>query len=115
MIGNISVVGVDEDELRRLMMEREQKSSEETQRFKMKELELHQELDEMKTKYERLEVQKKSSKEQVEGLNQLLKTKEDEGGRICNAESGVGGTVATHREDEREGGSLGTGKCGSRG
>ena len=32
----------------------------------------------MKTKYERLEVQKKSSKEQVEGLNQLLKTKDDE-------------------------------------
>jgi len=115
MIGNISVVGVNEDELRRLMMEREQKSSEETQRFKMKELELHQELDEMKTKYERLEVQKKSLKEQVEGLNQLLKTKEDEGGRICNAESGVGGTVATHGEGEREDGSLGTGKCRSRG
>jgi len=31
VIDNISVVGIDEDELRRLMMEREQKSSEEIQ------------------------------------------------------------------------------------
>lgn len=78
MIGNISMVGVDEEELKRLMMEREQKSSEETQRFKMKELELRQEVDEMKTKNEWLEVQKKSLEEQTEGLSQQLQTKEEE-------------------------------------
>ncbi len=78
MIGNISMVGVDEEELKRLMMEREQKSSEETQRFKVKELELLQEVDEMKTKNEWLEVQKKSLEEQTEGLGQQLKVKDEE-------------------------------------
>ncbi|KAF9528858.1 hypothetical protein CPB83DRAFT_301400 [Crepidotus variabilis] len=77
MIGNISMVGVDEDELRRLMAEN-QKTSEETQRFRIREIELMQELEELRTKYEGVEVQTKRLEEQVEGLTGQLKTKDEE-------------------------------------
>jgi len=50
MLGNVSLVGIDEDELKRLMMEKDQKNSEETQRFMTIEFELRQELEEVKTK-----------------------------------------------------------------
>jgi chromosome segregation ATPase len=78
MMGDCSIVigGVDELEMER---EREQKESQETQRFRMKELELVQELEEMKAKIEWLEVEKRGLEEQVEGLTLQLGTKEEEG------------------------------------
>ncbi|CAA7262659.1 unnamed protein product [Cyclocybe aegerita] len=77
MMGNISI-GIDEEELRRLMMEKDQKNSEETQRFRLAELAVRQELDELKARYEGLQVEKARWEEQVEHVNGLLKTKEEE-------------------------------------
>ena len=78
MLGNVSLVGIDEDELKRLMMEKDQKNSEETQRFMTIEFELRQELEEVKTKYEGLEVQKSRWEEEMEGLNAQLKNRDEE-------------------------------------
>lgn len=78
MMGNISVGVFDEEELKRLLAERDQKSSEETQRFRTVELELRQELEEVKTKHEGLEVQKVRLEEQLQEVNQQLSTRNDE-------------------------------------
>ncbi|KAF8176272.1 hypothetical protein BJ912DRAFT_700513 [Pholiota molesta] len=78
MMGNISVGVFDEEELKRLMMEKEQKSAEETQRFRTAEFALKQELADVKMKCEGLEVQKASWEEELENVNQLLKTREEE-------------------------------------
>lgn len=78
MMGDCSVVlggGLDEEEMER---EREQRESENTQRLRMRELELLQEVEEVKAKVEWVEVEKRGVEEQVEGLNLQLKTKEEE-------------------------------------
>jgi len=78
MMGNISVGVFDEEELKRLLAEKDQKNSEETQRFRTVELELRQELDEVKMKYEGLGVQKARLEEQLQEVNQQLSTRNEE-------------------------------------
>jgi hypothetical protein len=78
MMGNISIGVFDEEELKRLLAEKDQKNSEETQRFRTVELELRQELEEVKTKHEGLEVQKARLEEQLQEVNQQLSTRNDE-------------------------------------
>ncbi|PPQ70922.1 hypothetical protein CVT25_004766 [Psilocybe cyanescens] len=78
MMGNISMGAFDEEELRRLLMEKDQKTSEETHRFRTMEFALKQELEELKLKYEGLEVQKASWEEQLEELKKQQKTREEE-------------------------------------
>jgi hypothetical protein len=77
MMGDCSVVigGVDEDDMER---EKEKKESEETQRLRMREMDLVQEVEEMKAKIEWVEVEKRGVEDQVEGLTLQLKTKEEE-------------------------------------
>ena len=77
MMGDCSVVigGVDEEEIER---EREQRESEHTQMLRMREMELVQEVEEMKAKIEWVEVEKRGVEEQAEGLTLQLKTKEEE-------------------------------------
>jgi len=78
MMGNISVGVFDEEELKRLLAERDQKNSEETLRFRTVELELRQELEEVKMKHEGLEVQKARLEEQLQEVNQQLSTRNEE-------------------------------------
>jgi hypothetical protein len=77
MMGDCSIVigGVDEEEIER---EREQRESEHTQMLRMREMELVQEVEEMKARIELFEVEKRGVEEQVEGLTSQLKTKEEE-------------------------------------
>ncbi|KDR78350.1 hypothetical protein GALMADRAFT_1315287, partial [Galerina marginata CBS 339.88] len=78
MMGNVSIGMFDEEELKRLLMEKDQKTVEETQRFRTVEFALRQELEELKMKYEGLEVQKAGWEEQLEELRQQLKSRSDE-------------------------------------
>lgn len=78
MMGNISVGAIDEEELKKILMEKDQKTAEETQRFRTAEFALKQELADVKMKCEGLEVQKASWEEQLENVNQNLKTREEE-------------------------------------
>jgi len=77
MMGDCSVViaGVDEEEIER---EREQRESEHTQMLRMREMELVQEVEEMKARIEWVEVEKRGVEEQAEGLTLRLKAKEEE-------------------------------------
>uniref|UniRef100_A0A8H7XXY7 Uncharacterized protein n=1 Tax=Psilocybe cubensis TaxID=181762 RepID=A0A8H7XXY7_PSICU len=84
MMGNISVGVFDEEELRRLLMEKEQKTSEETHRFKTLEFALRQELEELKLKCEGLEVQKANCEEQVEDLKKQQKARDEEFATLKN-------------------------------
>jgi hypothetical protein len=78
MMGNISVGMVDEEEIRKLMMEREQKNTVEKERHQAVELELRQEVEELQTKYESLQVQKVEYEEEVKQVAQQLKFRDDE-------------------------------------
>ncbi|PPQ66147.1 hypothetical protein CVT26_010870 [Gymnopilus dilepis] len=78
MMGNISVGFVDEEELKRLLAEKEQKTAEETQRFRTIEFALKQEVEELKMKYEGLEVSKANCVEQLEEARQQLRTRDEE-------------------------------------
>ncbi|KAF4612113.1 hypothetical protein D9613_003841 [Agrocybe pediades] len=78
MMGNVSVGMFDEEELKKLLAERDQKNSEETQRFHLAEIALKQELEELKLKSEGLEVQKTSLEEALEEVRQQLRTRDEE-------------------------------------
>ncbi|KAF8901009.1 hypothetical protein CPB84DRAFT_994909 [Gymnopilus junonius] len=78
MMGNISVGMFDEEELKRLLAEKEQRTAEETQRFRTAEFALKQEVEELKMKYEGLEVQKAHCMEQLDEVRQQLKTRDEE-------------------------------------
>ena len=78
MMGNVSVGMFDEEELKKLLAEKDQKNVEETQRFHLAELALRQELDELKLKCEGLEVQKASYEESLEEVRQQLKARDEE-------------------------------------
>ena len=78
MMGNISVGMVDEEEMKKLMMERDQKNVVEKERHQAIELELRQEVEELQTKYEILQVEKDKCDVELEQVNQQLKSRDDE-------------------------------------
>ena len=78
MMGNISVGAFDEEELKRFLAEKDQKNSEDTQRFQTVEFSLRQELEEAKTKHEGLEVQNTRLEEQLQEVNQQITTRNEE-------------------------------------
>jgi len=78
MMGNVSIAVVDEEEIKRLRMERDQKNVVEKERHQAVELELRQEVEELQTKYESLQVQKVECEEQLEQVQQQLKSRDDE-------------------------------------
>ncbi|KAF8797581.1 hypothetical protein BYT27DRAFT_7228940 [Phlegmacium glaucopus] len=78
MMGNVSVGIVDEEKIKKLMMERDQKNVVEQERHQAVELELRQEVEELQTKYESLQVQKVECEEQLEQVTQQLKSRDDE-------------------------------------
>jgi uncharacterized protein (DUF3084 family) len=78
MMGNVSVGIVDEEEIKKLMMERDQKNVVEKERHRVIELELRQEVEELHTKYESLQVQKVECEEELEQVTQQLKFRDDE-------------------------------------
>ena len=78
MMGNLSVGMIDEEEIKRLMMERDQKNVVEKERHQAVELELRQEVEELQTKYESLQVLKVASEEELEQVTQQLKFRDDE-------------------------------------
>ena len=77
IMGNVSVV-VDEEEMKKLMMERDQKNVVEKERHRAIELELRQEVEELQTKYENLQVEKDKCDVELEQVNQQLKCRDDE-------------------------------------
>ena len=78
MMGNVSVGMVDEEEMKKLMMERDQKNVVEKERHRVIELELRQEIEELQTKYEILQVEKDKCDVELEQVNQQLKSRDDE-------------------------------------
>ena len=78
MMGNVSVGVVDEEEMKKLMMERDQKNVVEKERHQAIELELRQEIEESQTKYEMLQVEKAKCDVELEQVNQQLKNRDDE-------------------------------------
>lgn len=76
MLGNISLVGVDE-ELRRLA-EKEQKAHEEKQAYHAAQMGWEQERAELMMKLESVQVEKTKVEEQLDMLKQQMKTKEEE-------------------------------------
>lgn len=66
MMGNVSVGAIDEEEIKKLMMERDQKNVVEKERHQTIELELRQEVEELQTKYENLQVQKTECEQQLQ-------------------------------------------------
>ena len=78
MMGNVSVGMVDEEEMKKLMMEREQKNVVEKERHRAIELELRQEVEELQTKYENLQVEKDKCDVELEQIHQQLKFRDDE-------------------------------------
>jgi len=77
MMGNVSVV-VDEEEMKKLITERDQKNVVEKERHRAIELELRQEVEELQTKYENLQVEKDKCDMELEQVNQQLKFRDDE-------------------------------------
>ena len=78
LMGNVSVGMVDEEEVKKLMMERDQKTVVEKERHRAIELELQQEVEELQTKYEILQVEKDKCDVELEQVNQQLKIRDDE-------------------------------------
>lgn len=78
MMGNISIGMVDEEEVKKLMVERDQMNVVEKERHRAVELNLQQEVEELQTKYESLQVQKAEREEELEQFNQQLKSQNDE-------------------------------------
>ena len=78
MMGNVSIGVVDEEEFKKLMMERDQKNVVEKERHRAVEFELQQEIEELQTKYESLQVQKVEHEEALEQANQRIKFRDDE-------------------------------------
>lgn len=77
MLGNVSLVGIDEEELRRLA-EREQKVQEERQAYRVAEMNWEQERAEMMMKLETTRVEKAKVEEQLDSLQQQVKSREEE-------------------------------------
>jgi predicted nucleic acid-binding Zn-ribbon protein len=78
MTGNVSVGVFDEEELKRLLAEKDQKNEEDTQRFRTVVFELRQELEETKTKHGGFEMQKARLEGELQEINQQLLTRNDE-------------------------------------
>jgi chromosome segregation ATPase len=77
MMGNISLVGVDEEELKRLA-EREKKADEEREIYQAREMEWEQDRMELMTKVEEIYMEKINVEEQVEALKEQINVKEEE-------------------------------------
>ncbi|KXN85921.1 hypothetical protein AN958_10682 [Leucoagaricus sp. SymC.cos] len=77
MLGNASLVGIDEEELRRLA-EREQEVNEERQAYRVAEMNWNQEREELMMKLESMQVEKANVQDELETLKQQFENKEDE-------------------------------------
>lgn len=77
-MGNISIGMVDEEEIKKLVMERDQKNVVEKERHQAIELELRQEVEGLQMKYESLQVQKVECEEELEEANRQQKIRDDE-------------------------------------
>ena len=77
-LGNMSVGGVDEDELRRLTEEREEKAQEERRVYRVAEMNWEQEKAELVVKLESVQVEKTQVEEQLHSLRQEFKVKNEE-------------------------------------
>ena len=75
MMGNVSIAVMDEEEIKKVMME---KNVVEKERHRAVELELQQEVEELQTKYESLQAQKVGCEEELEHANQQLKFRDEE-------------------------------------
>ncbi|KAJ3570580.1 hypothetical protein NP233_g4308 [Leucocoprinus birnbaumii] len=76
-LGNVSLVGVDEEELRKLA-ERELKVQEERQAYHIAEMNWEQERAELMIKIETMQVEKTKVEEQLDSVKQQFKSKEEE-------------------------------------
>jgi len=77
-LGNVSPGGVDEDELRRLVDEREEKVQEERRAYRVAEMNWEQEKAELVVKLESVQVEKTHVEEQLHSLRQEFKVKNEE-------------------------------------
>lgn len=77
LLGNISLVGVDEEELKRLA-EKEQRVNEERQAYRAAEIAWEQERAELMMKIESMQVEKTKMEEQAETFKGQMKAKEEE-------------------------------------
>jgi len=77
-LGNMSVGGVAEDELRRLTEEREEKAQEERRVYRVAEMNWEQEKAELVVKLESVQVEKTQVEEQLHSLRQEFKVKSEE-------------------------------------
>ena len=77
-LGNVSLGGVDEDELRRLADEKEEKAQGERRAYRVAEMNWEQEKAELVVKLESVQVEKTQVEEQLHSLRQEFKVKNEE-------------------------------------
>jgi len=85
MMGNVSVGLIDEEELKKLMAEKQQRSEEERERHRVAEFGWEEERTELLAKVQQLEAEKAALEEELGNVRQNLQTRDDDHG-ILKAE-----------------------------